>query len=43
MLQKKSYSIFDGKLCKQVEGEVMGSPLDPTLFDAFLFYFENCL
>ena len=42
MLQKNSYSIFDGKLCKQVERE--GSPLDPNAFlNAFLFYFENCL
>ena len=35
---KESYSTFNGKLYKQVNGVTMGSPLGPILTNAF---FEN--
>ena len=38
---KKSYFIFNGNLYKQVDGVVMGSPLGPTLANAFLVHFEK--
>ena len=41
---KESYFIFNGQLYKQVDGVAMGSPLGPTLANAFLVHFEkNCL
>ena len=41
---KESYFIFNWKLYKQVDGIAMGSPLGPTLANAFLVHFEkNCL
>ena len=40
---KESYFI-NGQLYKQVNGVAMGSPLGPTLANAFLVYFEKtCL
>ena len=38
---KESYYIFNGKLYKEVDGVAMGSPLGPTLANAFLVYFEK--
>ena len=38
---KESYFIFYGKFYKQVDGVAMGSPLGPTLTNAFLVYFEK--
>ena len=35
---KDSHFIFDGTLYKQIDGVAMGSPLDPTLANAFLVY-----
>ena len=40
---KESYFIFNGKLYKQVDGVAMGSPLGPTLANAFLVHFEKKL
>ena len=41
---KESYFVFNGQLYKQVDGVAMGSPLGPTLANAFLVYFEKtCL
>ena len=37
----ESYFIFDYLLYKQVEGGAMGSPLGPTLANAFLGYYEK--
>ena len=40
---KNSYFIFNRQLYKQVDGVAMGSPLGPTLANAFLVHFEkNC-
>ena len=36
-----SFSIFDGKYCKQKDGVPMGSPLGPTLAKVFLRQFEE--
>ena len=38
---KDSYFIFDGTLYKQIDGVAMGSPLGPTLANAFLVYHEK--
>ena len=38
---KKSHFVFNGKFYKQVDGVAIGSPLDLTLNDAFLVYFEK--
>ena len=38
---KESYFVFNGQLYKQVDGVAMGSPLGPTLANAFLVYFEK--
>ena len=38
---KESYFIFNGQLYKQVDGVAMGSPLCPTLANAFLVHFEK--
>ena len=38
---KQSYFIFNGKLYKQVHGVTMGSPLGPTLANAFFLHFEK--
>ena len=35
---KQSYFVFNRKLCKQVHGVAMGSPLGMTLANAFLFW-----
>ena len=41
---KVSYFIFNGKLYKQVDGVVVGSPLCRVLTNAFVAYFKkNCL
>ena len=45
---KESYFIFNGLLYKQIDGVAMGSPLGPSLANAFLSYHEknwlnNCL
>ena len=38
---KESYFIFNGKLCKHVNGVAMGFPLSPTLTNSFLVCFEK--
>ena len=38
---KEPYFIFNGEIYKQVDGVAMGSPLGPTLANAFLLYFEK--
>ena len=38
---KNSHFIFDGTLYKQIDGVAMGSPLGPTLGNAFLVYHEK--
>ena len=38
---KESYFNFNEKLYKQVDEVAMGSPLSPTLDNAFLIHFEN--
>ena len=38
---KDSHFIFDGTLYKQIDGMAMGSPLSPTLANAFLVYHEK--
>ena len=38
---KESFFIFNGKLYKQVDEVVMGSPLGLTLANVFLVYFEK--
>ena len=38
---KESYFVFNGQLYKQVDGVAMGSPLGPTLANAFLVHFEK--
>ena len=45
---KDSHFIFDGTLYKQIDGVAMGSPVGPTLANAFLVYqeknwLEHCL
>ena len=38
---KESYFIFNGLLYKQIDGVAMGSPLAPSLANAFLSYYEK--
>ena len=38
---KESYSIFNGKLRKQVDGVATGSSLGPKLANCFVVYFEK--
>ena len=38
---KDSHFVFDGTLYKQIDGVAMGSPLGPTLANAFLVYHEE--
>ena len=38
---KESYFIFNGLLYKQIGGIAMGSPLGPSLANAFLSYYEK--
>ena len=38
---KESYFIFNSLLYKQVDGVAMGSPLGPSLANAFLSYCEK--
>ena len=38
---KESYFIFNGFLYKQIDGVAMGSPLGPSLANAFLSYHEK--
>ena len=38
---KESYFIFNGLLYKQIDGVAMGSPLGPSLANAFLSYCEK--
>ena len=37
----ESSFIFDNKLCKQIDGVAMGSPLGPTLANDFLCHYEK--
>ena len=37
----ESSFIFDNKLYKQINGVAMGSPLDPTVSNAFLCHYEK--
>ena len=40
----ESFFIFDGKIYEQCDGVAIGSPLGPTLANAFMCHFENiCL
>ena len=39
--KKNPCSIFNGKRYNQVDGIAMGSPLGPTLVNAFLVYFQK--
>ena len=39
----ESFFIFDGKYYEQCDGVAMGSPLGPTLANAFMCHFENIL
>ena len=41
MATKDSYFIFDWTHYKQIDGVAMGPPLDPTLANAFLVYYEK--
>ena len=38
---KESYFIFNELLCKQIDGVAMGSPLGPTLANAFPCFYEK--
>ena len=38
---KESYLIFNEILYKQIDGVAMGSPLGPTLANAFLCFYEK--
>ena len=38
---KESYLIFNGILYKQIHGVAMGSPVGPTLANAFLCFYEK--
>ena len=38
---KESFFLFDGEYYRQVDGVAMGSPLDPTLANAFLCFYEK--
>ena len=38
---KESFFIFDKNFYKQLDGVAMGSPLGPTLANAFLCYHEK--
>ena len=38
---KESFFIFDNSLYRQIDGVTMGSPLGPTLANAFLCHYEN--
>ena len=38
---KDLHFIFEGTLYKQIDGVAMGSPLSPTLANAFLAYHEE--
>ena len=37
----ESFFIFDGTFYEQCDGIAMGSPLGPTLANAFMCHFEN--
>ena len=37
------FFIFDGEYYTQIDGVAMGSPLGPTLGNAFLYHFKNAL
>ena len=41
MATKVSYFVFNGLLYKQIDGVAMGSPLGPSLANAFLSYHEK--
>ena len=41
LITKDSHFIFDGTLYKQINGVAMGTPLFPTLANAFLVYHEK--
>ena len=41
MATKESYFIFNGLLYKQIDGVAIGSPLGPSLANAFLSYHEK--
>ena len=38
---KESFFIFDNSLYRQIDGTAMGSPLGPTLANAFLCHYEK--
>ena len=38
---KESHFIFNGLLYKQIDGVAVGSPLGPSLANAFLSYYEK--
>ena len=41
MAVQDSYFFFNNKLFKQIDGVAMGSPLGPSLANAFLCYYEQ--
>ena len=41
MATKESYFMFDNEYYQQIDGVAMGSPLGPTLANAFLSYHEK--
>ena len=41
MATKESLFIFDGDCYKEIDGVAMGSPLGPTLANAFLCFYES--
>ena len=38
---KESFFIFDNSLYRKIDGVAMGSPLGPTIANAFLCYYEK--
>ena len=41
MTLKNNFLNFDGKICKQTDRVAMGSPLGPSLTNAFLYFHEQ--
>ena len=39
--QKNLFFIFDNSLYRKIDGVAMGSPLGPTIANAFLCYYEK--
>ena len=41
MALQNNFFNFDGKICKQTDGVAMGSPISPSLANAFLCFHEQ--